>query len=63
MKAWIRLDRHHALGAYDAYEATGKYPEPEWGDLPLVKLLEIAFRDRFINRPDHPVLRRLRGEV
>jgi hypothetical protein len=29
----------------------------------LDKLLELAFRDRFIEDIDHPVLRRLRGEV
>jgi len=29
----------------------------------LDKLLELAFRDRFIEDIDHPVLRCLRGEV
>ena len=26
-------------------------------------LLRIAFRDRIINSPDHPVIKRLRGEA
>jgi hypothetical protein len=30
---------------------------------PFSKLLEIAFRDKFIRDMEHPVLKRLRGEA
>jgi hypothetical protein len=37
--------------------------EPEWPEVPFGELLRIAFRDRLIESLDHPVLRRLRGEI
>ena len=52
-----------SLGAYEIYEATGNLPEPEWPDLEFDKILEIAFRDRFVTAPDHPVVKRLQGAV
>lgn len=60
---WIRVSANMSLGAYDIYQASADLPDPEWPDLPFGKLLEIAFRGRFIDTLDHPVLRRLRGEV
>lgn len=60
---WVRVAANMALGAYDVFQATGDLPEPEWPDLPFRELLRVAFRDRFIQSEDHPVLRRLRGEV
>ena len=62
-KRWVRVAANMAAGAYDVYEAMGTLPEPEWPDLPFRDVLKIAFRDRFISTADHPVLRRLRGEV
>ena len=59
---WVRVAANMALGAYDIFEAVGQFPEPVWPDLPFERLLEIGFRDRFIDSLDHPVLRRLRGE-
>jgi hypothetical protein len=59
---WVRVAANMALGSYDVWEAVGQFPDPVWPDVTLTKLLEIAFRDRFINSLDHPVVRRLRGE-
>jgi hypothetical protein len=52
-----------ALGAYRVEESTAIRDDPSWPDLPMRELLRIAFRDNLISAPDHPVLRRLRGEV
>jgi hypothetical protein len=60
---WVRIAANMAAGGYDVFEATGALPEPEWPDLSFPELLRIAFRDRLIRTADHPVLRRLRGEV
>jgi len=60
---WVRIVANMALGAYEIFEATAALPEPDWPDLTFSQLLEIAFRDRLIRTMDHPVLRRLRGEV
>jgi hypothetical protein len=51
------------LGAYDVYQATGQLGEPQWPAVPFKELLRVAFKGRFIDSLDHPVLRRLRGEV
>ncbi len=49
-------------GTYDVLEARGQFPDPVWPEVTLEKLLELAFKDRFIDNLDHPVLKRLRGE-
>jgi hypothetical protein len=63
MKGWIRLTANMSLGAYEVFEATGDLPEPEWPDIPFHQILEIAFSDRIVDRADHPLIQRLRGQV
>jgi hypothetical protein len=62
-KKWVRVTANMSLGAYDAYQATGPIPEPKWPEQPFAELLRLGFKDRYIDRQDHPVLRRLRGEI
>jgi hypothetical protein len=61
MRRWVRVQANRNMGAYEISEATGAIPEPTWPDVPFRELLRIAFRDRFIDRLDHPVVRQLRG--
>jgi hypothetical protein len=61
--SWVRVQANMSVGAYEVYKATGNLPEPKWPDMELRDILAIAFKDRFIDSLDHPVLRRLRGEV
>jgi hypothetical protein len=63
VKGWVRVTANMALGAYEVWQATGTVPPPEWPDLPLKEILRIAFKGRLIDTLDHPVLRKLRGEV
>jgi hypothetical protein len=63
MSRWIRVVPNMSLGAYEVYEAVANLPEPEWPDVSFQELLRIAFRDHYFDRLDHPVARRLRGEV
>ena len=63
MTRWIRLTANMSLGAYEIFEATGDLPEPEWPDIPFPEILKIAFRDRIVDRADHPLVQRLRGQV
>jgi hypothetical protein len=63
IKGWVRVAANMALGAYDVFEANAQLTEPDWPDVPLKELLRVAFKDRYIDSLDHPVLRRLRGEV
>jgi hypothetical protein len=62
-REWVRVAANMALGAYDVFQASGDLPGPEWPDTAFRDLLKIAFKDRMITTFDHPVLRRLRGEV
>ena len=61
--SWVRVAANMALGAYDLFEATGIDAEPNWPRESMSELLRVAFRGKLIEEMDHPVLRRLRGEV
>ena len=53
-----------ALGAYRIDVAMGAFPDPVWpSGLTFQDLLKIAFKGKMIEDLDHPVLRRLRGEI
>jgi hypothetical protein len=58
---WIRMRANMSLRAYEIFLAESKIPEPEWPDLTFEEIYRIAFKDRLINRLDHPVIKRLRG--
>jgi hypothetical protein len=59
---WVRVAANMYLGAYEIYEAVADLPEPDWPEKSFDDILKIAFKDRFINDSNHPVIRRLRGE-
>lgn len=63
MKGWVRVASNPHLGAYEVFLAPGDFPEPEWPELSFREILNIAFRGRYIESVDHPVIRRLRGEI
>jgi hypothetical protein len=63
MTAWLRVKADMALGAYAMFEASSTIPDPIWPTHSFKDLLTIAFRDRLVAGPDHPVIRRLRGET
>ena len=60
---WLRLMANMGAGTYDVLEASAQFPDPVWPEATLQQLLEIAFKGRMIDTMDHPVLRRLRGEL
>lgn len=61
MTNWVRVTPNISLGAYEIALASNGIPDPEWPELPFKDLLQIAFRDRIIDREDHPVIQMLRG--
>jgi len=63
MKEWVRIAPNKDLGAYEIMVAQGKLPEPEWPDYSFRDLLQTAFQKRLIDKPDHEVIRQLRGLV
>ena len=59
---WVRIVANMGAGLYDVFEATGELSAPEWPqDLTFPDALKLAFRDRFIDSPNHAILRRLQG--
>ena len=61
MKKWVRVTASMSLGAYEIFEASGDLPEPVWPDFSFQEILKIAFRERIVDRPDHPLVQRLQG--
>ena len=61
--SWVRVTANLSLGAYEVHVATGSLPEPTWPESSFADLANIAFKGKFITSLDHPVLRKLRGEV
>lgn len=58
---WTRMSSNSSTHAYDVY-TSNSVDEPQWPDLPMAKLIELAFgEDHVIRDADHPVIRRLLG--
>ncbi len=60
---WLRVQANMSLGAYEVYEASGGWDAATWNVPPFQELLRIGFKDRYIDKNDHPILKRLRGEA
>ena len=60
---WVRVLSNKQVGAYEYIVPGQAYPEPEWPPLSFAEILDIAFRGRFIKSADHPIVKRLRGEL
>jgi hypothetical protein len=54
--SWNEVTRQHDVNTCESDA------EPEWPDLDIEGLNRIAFKDFIIDKPDHPVLRRLKGQ-
>jgi len=61
--SWVRVVANMNLGAYDVYETQAQWPEPQWPTQSFSDLLRVAFKGKFIDSLEHPVLKRLRGEA
>jgi hypothetical protein len=65
VNSWVAVKSNRPAGHYDTHVAGGNFPEPDWDAAldgkSLQDLLRIAFRDRVIDRVEHPVLKQLRG--
>jgi hypothetical protein len=63
MEKWVKVTASMSLGAYEISEARGELSEPIWPDYAFREILKIAFRDRLVDRADHPLIQRLLGIV
>jgi len=62
-EGWVRIQANMSLGAYEVYKAAGSWSAPDWKVPQFQEIVRLAFRDQLIETPDHPVLKRLRGEA
>jgi hypothetical protein len=60
---WVRVQWDSDISGYTMQRARGDIGEPQWPDKSMRDLLEIAFRSYLIDKPDHPVIRELAGEI
>lgn len=60
---WVKMPWNAAAGNWDVLIAKGDLGEPDWPSKSMAELMGIAFRDRIIDSPDHPVVRDLGGEI
>ena len=60
---WIKVKSNRAAGMYEAVKAQGELGDPEWPrGKNLRDFVELAFKGKVIDRPDHPVLLKMSGE-
>jgi hypothetical protein len=59
----VRLVANRHVGAYDVYKAPNVSDEAVWPELSFREVLNLAFKDRLITSLDHPIVKRLRGEI
>jgi hypothetical protein len=60
-KGWSRIESDKNLGAYRVATSTAPFSPPTWPEMSFQEIVKVAFRDRFIQDADHPIVKRLRG--
>ena len=60
---WVRIVANMEAGGYDISEAAANIGDPEWPDMPFKEMVRIAFQGRIVDRPDHPLILKLRGAM
>jgi len=58
---WVRIQSNMSAGGYDVFMAAECPATPEWPTLSFHELLRIAFKDKYIDGLDHPVLKNRGG--
>lgn len=60
---WTRIVANLQDGRYDVMTAIGDLGEPVWPKKSFEELFGLAFKDRYISDPEHPMLRKLLAKV
>lgn len=60
---WVRIFADLVQGRYRIMKAEGELDPPVFSEKPFNELLEMGFSDRVIASSDHPICRKLRGQV
>ena len=60
---WVRVQSDKSVGVYQIHEAQGDLPAPNWPELSLDELVNIAFAGRVINDLEHPKVQTALGRI
>jgi hypothetical protein len=59
---WMRMSSNMGTGSYEAWQADGEIPDPDWPNLTYDQILKLAFKDGgLIDTPDHPIIAQVLG--
>lgn len=56
---WVRVASNRALGAYEVFYPLGSVDEPEWPEIDLQTIVDVAFKDFRIDDENHPIIKGL----
>ena len=60
---WVRIAANMTAGVYDLFVASAELPLPEWPDMEMDAIVQIAFGGKIIDTIQHPVIQALQGKV
>lgn len=60
---WVRIAANMTAGVYDLFVASADLPPPEWPDMEMDAIVQIAFGGKIIDTIQHPVIQALQGKV
>jgi hypothetical protein len=60
---WTKMVADRVTKMYRLYLAAGELPAPKFPDKPWNELLALAFNNRMIDNPEHPVVKAMRGYI
>jgi hypothetical protein len=56
---WVRVASNRSLGAYEVFSHLGAINDPEWPDIDMQTIVDIAFKDCRIDNETHPIVKSL----
>jgi len=56
---WIRVASNRSLGAYEVFFPLGTVDDPEWPDIDMQTIIDMAFKDSRIDDETHPIVKSL----
>ncbi len=60
--SWCRIRTNIEAQCYESFVPEFQMAEPEWPEMSLEDIFNIAFKDRYIDSEDHPVILSLLGK-
>jgi hypothetical protein len=60
---WVKNVWNRDAAAYEAEEPVAKFPSPQWPEKDFESIVQIAFKDRYIDSVNHIIVKQILGEV